>query len=81
MCRVYYIYVSILHTFFIIFKNFLLTIGTLVDATTGCGAGAEIVEKATWGDGGFMPSITSSLMTKDCLSSGKLFCGKNKLLH
>lgn len=31
-------------------------------------------ENATLWGGGFIPSITNSFLTNDCLKSGKLFC-------
>jgi hypothetical protein len=37
-----------------------------------------MLEKATLAAGGLMPSITISLVTKDCRSSGKLFCNDKR---
>jgi hypothetical protein len=37
--------------------------------------------KATEGFGGFMPSITVSFVTKDCLSKGRLLCNSIKFFE
>lgn len=35
-------------------------------------------EKATFAEGGLMPSIVISFVTRDCRKSGKLFCRINE---